>query len=81
MLFRSFLPFDFNPLHLRNPTAASVATLLELRRDPQTGANAIEIMAANSDAGDAIAQRLSSLPQVSRTVTLGSLVPGGRTKS
>jgi hopanoid biosynthesis associated RND transporter like protein HpnN len=47
-----------------------------LRRDPQTGANAIEIMAANSDAGDAIAQRLSSLPQVSRTLTLGSLVPG-----
>ena len=71
-----FLPFDFNPLHLRNPKAASVATFLELRRDPQTGANAIEIMAANSDAGDAIAQRLSSLPQVSRTVTLGSLVPG-----
>jgi hopanoid biosynthesis associated RND transporter like protein HpnN len=73
-----FLPFDFNPLHLRNPKAASVATFLELRRDPQTGANAIEIMAANSDAGDAIAQRLSSLPQVSRTVTLGSLVPGGQ---
>ena len=70
-----FLPFDFNPLHLRNPKAASVATFLELRRDPQTGANAIEIMAANSGAADAIAQRLSSLPQVSRTVTLGSLVP------
>jgi hypothetical protein len=71
-----FLPFDFNPLHLRNPKAASVATFLELRRDPQTGANAIEIMAANSGASDAIAQRLSSLPQVSRTVTLGSLAPG-----
>jgi uncharacterized protein len=71
-----FLPFDFNPLHLRNPKAASVATFLELRRDPQTGANAIEIMAANSDAGDAIARRLSSLAQVSRTMTLGSLVPG-----
>jgi hopanoid biosynthesis associated RND transporter like protein HpnN len=71
-----FLPFDFNPLHLRNPQAASVATFLELRKDPQTGANAIEIMAANSGAADAIAQRLSSLPQVSLTVTLGSLVPG-----
>jgi len=71
-----FLPFDFNPLHLRNPQAASVATFLELRRDPQTGANAIEIMAANSGAADAIAQRLSLLPQVSLTVTLGSLVPG-----
>jgi hopanoid biosynthesis associated RND transporter like protein HpnN len=71
-----FLPFDFNPLHLRNPKTASVATFLELRRDPQTGANAIEILAANSGAADAIVQRLSSLPQVSLTVTLGSLVPG-----
>src|SRR6202048_336337 len=73
-----FLPFDFNPLHLRNPQAASVATFLALRKDPQTGANAIEIMGANSGAADAIAQRLSSLPQVSLTVTLGSLGPGAQ---
>ncbi len=71
-----FLPFDFNPLHLRNPKAPSVATFLELRRDPQTGANAIEIMTATSGSADALAQRLSSLPQVARTETLGSLVPG-----
>src|SRR5215471_14820118 len=31
-----YLPFDFNPLHLRNPKVESVATFLELRKDPQT---------------------------------------------
>jgi hopanoid biosynthesis associated RND transporter like protein HpnN len=71
-----FLRFDFNPLHLRNPKAASVATFLELRKDPQTGANAIEIMAPTLGAATSIEQRLLSLPQVSRTATLNSLVPG-----
>jgi hopanoid biosynthesis associated RND transporter like protein HpnN len=71
-----FLPFDFNPLHLRNPKAAAVASFLELRKDPQAGANAIEIMAPDLGAADGIARRLSSLPQVARTMTLDSLVPG-----
>ena len=70
-----FLPFDFNPLHLRNPNVELVATFLDLRKDPQTGANAIEIMAPNLGAADAIAGRLSSLPQVSQTETLSRLVP------
>lgn len=71
----AFLPFDFNPLHVRNPSAPSVATFLDLRKDVQTGANAIEIMAPDSAAAQAIAQRLSPLPQVARTMTLDSLVP------
>src|SRR5262249_24740751 len=61
-----FLPFDFNPLHLRNPKAESVATFLELRKDPQTGANAIEIVAPDLSAADAIAKRLSALPEVAQ---------------
>jgi predicted RND superfamily exporter protein len=71
-----FLPFDFNPLHLRNPKVESVATFLELRRDPRTGANAVEIMTPNLAAATGVAQRLSSLPQVSQTMTLNTLVPG-----
>ena len=70
-----FLPFDFNPLHLRSPKVESVATFLELRKDPQTGVNAVEIMAPNLDAANVIAQRLSELPQVSQTITLSNLVP------
>jgi hopanoid biosynthesis associated RND transporter like protein HpnN len=71
-----FLPFDFNPLHLDNPNVQSVKTFLELRKYPETGANAIEITAANLDAADAIASHVSSLPQVSQTQTLSRLVPG-----
>ncbi len=70
-----FLPFDFNPLHLRNPKVESVATFLELRREPQTGANAIEIIAPNLAAADAMTDRFASLPQVSQANTLSRLVP------
>jgi uncharacterized protein len=70
-----FLPFDFNPLHLRSPKVESVATFLELRRDPETGANSVEIMAPNLAAGEAIAQRLAALPRVSRAMTVQALVP------
>ncbi|MFL5267149.1 MAG: MMPL family transporter [Stellaceae bacterium] len=70
-----YLRFDFNPLHLRNPKAESVATFLELRKDPLTGANAIEIIAPDLGAADATAKRLASLPQVSQATTLSRLVP------
>ena len=71
----AFLRFDFNPLHLRNLNAESVATFLELRKDPQTGANAIEIIAPDLGAADATAKRLSVLPEVAQTRTLGRLIP------
>jgi hypothetical protein len=70
------LPFDFNPLHLRNPKVESVATFLELRKDPRTGPNAVEIMTLDLITATKTAQRLSSLPQVSETMTLDNLVPG-----
>ncbi len=70
-----FLPFDFNPLHLRNPKVESVATFLELRKDPQIGANAIEIIAPNLDSANATAKRLAALPQVAQTETLTRLIP------
>src|SRR5436305_254951 len=57
----AFLPFDFNPLHLQNPNSEAVATYLELRRDPQTGANAAEIIKPDLAAAEASAQRLSRL--------------------
>jgi uncharacterized protein len=47
------LRFDFNPLHLRSTKVESVATFLELRRDPLTGANSVEILAPDLAAADA----------------------------
>ena len=73
-LLRS-LPFDFNPMHLQNPKAEAVATFLELRKDPRTGANAIDVMAPNLDAAGKAGQRVATLPEVSATTTLSSFVP------
>ena len=39
-----FLRFDFNPMNLRSATVESVATYLDLRRDPATGANSINVL-------------------------------------
>ncbi len=70
-----YLPFDFNPLHLQNPRAEAVATFLELRRDPETGANAIEIVAPDLATADRTAQRLAGLSEVAQARTLSNLVP------
>ena len=60
---------------MQSPKVESVATFLELRKNPQTGANAIEIKAPDLAAANATARRLSALPEVSQTRTLSDLVP------
>ncbi len=70
-----FMRFDFNPINLRSPSVEFVATFLELRNDPATGTNSIDILAPSLDEANAIAARLAKLPEVSRTMTLSSLVP------
>jgi hopanoid biosynthesis associated RND transporter like protein HpnN len=70
-----FLPFDFNPIHLQDPKVESVATYLELKSDPQTGANAIELEGPDLITADATARRVAALPQVSRTTTLSNFIP------
>jgi uncharacterized protein len=70
-----FVRFDFNPLDLRSPKVESVATFLDLRKDPETGANSIEISAPSLDAANATAKRLAALPEVWRTMALSSFVP------
>jgi len=70
-----FLPVDFNPTHLQTASAESVATFVELRKDPQTGASAIEVITSNITTANATARRLGSLSQVSQTMTLSDLIP------
>src|SRR5215467_10310837 len=70
-----FLRFDFSLVHLRSPRFESVATYLELASDPRTGANAIDLAAPDLAAADAMAQRISALPQVSRAITLRNFIP------
>ncbi|MFX5622515.1 hypothetical protein ABTE00_20395, partial [Acinetobacter baumannii] len=53
-----FLQFDFNPMNLRSAKVESVATYLDLRRDPNTGTNAVEVMAPSTAAAKQIQERL-----------------------
>jgi hypothetical protein len=70
-----FLHFDFNPINLRNPKVESIATYLDLRRDPNTGTNAVEVLAPSATAAKEIESRLVKLPEVSRTLSLDSFIP------
>jgi hopanoid biosynthesis associated RND transporter like protein HpnN len=70
-----YLRFDFNPIHLRNPHVESIATYLDLRKDPNTGANAINVLAPNEAKAKQVEARLAKVPQVLRTMSLDSFVP------
>ncbi len=70
-----FVEFDFNPMNLRSPKVESVATYLDLRKDPQTGASSVEVLAPNVAAAKEIAAKLAKLPEVSRVSTLETFVP------
>jgi uncharacterized protein len=71
----SRLPFDFNPINLQSPNAPSVKTYRELQGNPQTSGDDAEVLASSLDEANRTAQRLAALPEVSRTLTLGSFVP------
>ena len=70
-----FLQFDFNPMNLRNPKVESIATFLDLRKDPNTGANAIDVMTTSE--ADAKDRRTSwpSCRKCARTMSLDTFVP------
>jgi hopanoid biosynthesis associated RND transporter like protein HpnN len=71
-----FLQFDFNPINLRNPNVESIATFLDLRKDANTGANAINVLTHSEADARKIEARLSKLPEVLRVISLDSFVPG-----
>jgi hopanoid biosynthesis associated RND transporter like protein HpnN len=70
-----FMKFDFNPMNLRNPKAESIATFLDLRKDPNTGANAIDVMTNSEADAKKIEEKLEKLPEVLRVMSLDSFVP------
>jgi uncharacterized protein len=70
-----FLRFDFNVANMRNANTESVATYLELKRDPEAGINSIYILKPSLAEADRLAARVAKLPEVSQTLTLTNLVP------
>jgi len=69
------LQFDFNPVDLQSPDTPSVVTYRELQNDPETSGNDAEVLAPSLEKADETAKRLAALPEVSRTLTLSSLIP------
>jgi uncharacterized protein len=70
-----FMKFDFNPMNLRNPKAESIATYLDLRKDPNTGASAINVLTNSEADAKKIEAKLEKLPEVLRVQWLDSFVP------
>lgn len=68
------MKFDFNPINLRNAKVESIATFLDLRKDPNTGANAINVMTRSEADAKKIEAKLEKLPEVSRVMSLDSFV-------
>ena len=75
----SSLRFDFDPLHLRSAATEAVATLQDLAADPQTSPDTAEILSPSLAAAQALAARLSALPEVEQVLTLASFVPDDQT--
>jgi hypothetical protein len=70
-----WLRFDFNPMNLRSPKVESIATYLELKNDPDGGANDIQILEPSLAAADKVAGELRKLPEVARVTTLSTFIP------
>jgi hypothetical protein len=67
--------FDFNPLHLRDPRAPAMRTLMDLTRDPDRTPNTIDVLAPNAAEAASLAKRLEALPEVKQVVSLDAFVP------
>jgi uncharacterized protein len=70
--------FDFNPIHLRSPEVESVATLLDLMRDPDRSPNTLEVVRSNLIVADQLAEKFRADPTVYSAHTLSSLIPSGQ---
>ncbi|WP_407527164.1 MMPL family transporter [Methylobacterium oryzisoli] len=70
-----YLPFDSNPMHLRSPKVESVATYLDLAKDPKTSPNTIDVLVPNRDAVAPMAEKLRDLPAVARVIDINTFVP------
>jgi hopanoid biosynthesis associated RND transporter like protein HpnN len=70
-----WLHFDFNPINLRSTKVESISTYLDLQKDPMSDASAIEVVTPSVAASVTAAERLSKVPEVSRTMTVQSFVP------
>ncbi|MBG0803128.1 MAG: MMPL family transporter [Methylocystis silviterrae] len=69
------LTFDSNPMNLRDQRVESVATFLDLSKDPKTAPNKIEVLAPSIEAARELEKKIEALPEVDHVDSIDSLVP------
>jgi len=70
--------FDFNPIHLRSSAVESVATYVDLTRDPDQSPNTLEVIRPTLAAADQLAANFRTDPTVYSARTLSSFIPTGQ---
>ncbi len=69
------LPFDSDPLNLRDGRSESVATLRQLLESRSTGHRNLQVLADDAASAARISTRLRELPGVARAISVLDLVP------
>ncbi len=74
------LPFDSNPMHLRSTKTQSIATYLDLIKDPETSPNLIDVLAPNVNAVPGLSKTLAALPVTASVNSIDTFVPRDQDK-
>jgi len=74
------LPFDSNPMHLRSPKVESIATYLDLIKNPETSPNVIDVLAPDVAAIPALTKKLAALPATDSITSIDTFVPPDQDK-
>jgi hypothetical protein len=76
----AFMRFDRNPLNLKDPNTESVATAVELMKDPRVRVGTIVIAAASLEDAATLAPKLKALPSVEAVLSVLDYVPADQAK-
>lgn len=69
------ISFDFNPMNLRDPNTSSIRTFVDLASDPQITPYTVNVVAADLEHAEAVAQRFRDDGDFGSVTTLASFVP------
>lgn len=67
--------FDFDPIKLKDPKTESVTSFFDLLEGEKTSPYAIQVVAKNSELGEALKPEIKALKGVDNVITLESYVP------
>jgi hypothetical protein len=74
------LPFDSNPMHLRSPKVESIATYLDLIKNPETSPNVIDVLAPDVATVPELTKKLAALPVTDSVNSIETFVPPDQDK-